>query len=85
TRGPWRGDLLVATLKGRSLRRLSVRGARIVRDEALLAGRYGRLRAVAQAPDGSIWVTTSNRDGYGSPVSRADDRILRVVPGRRGG
>ena len=80
TRGAWRGDLLVAALKGRSLRRLRVRGTRIVSDQALLASRYGRLRAVVEAPDGSVWVTTSNRDGYGSPVSRSDDRILRLIP-----
>ena len=82
TRGgsAWSGDLLVAALKGRALHRLRVSGARITGDELLLRERYGRLRAVEEAPDGSIWVTTSNRDSYGSPVSRDDDRILRVVP-----
>ena len=78
----WTGDLLVATLRGRALRRLDVRGTRVVGDQALFAGRYGRLRAVTEAPDGSIWVTTSNRDGYGSPESARDDRILRIVPPR---
>jgi quinoprotein glucose dehydrogenase len=78
----WTGDLLVATLRGRSLRRLDVRGSRVVRDQALFAGRYGRLRAVTEAPDGSVWVTTSNRDGYGSPQTARDDRILRIVPPR---
>jgi glucose/arabinose dehydrogenase len=78
----WTGDLLVATLKGRALHRLSVDGASVTDDQALLSGRYGRLRAVAEAPDGTFWVTTSNRDTYGSPVSGDDDRILRVVPPR---
>ncbi len=75
----WTGNLLVAALKGRALRRLSVRGTRVVGDRTLLRGSYGRLRAVVEAPDGTIWVTTSNRDGRGSPTSR-DDRILRIVP-----
>jgi glucose/arabinose dehydrogenase len=78
----WSGDVLVAALKGRALRRLRLRGGRVTGEETLLAGAYGRLRAVVEAPDGAIWVTTSNRDGYGSPVSASDDRIIRVVPPR---
>jgi quinoprotein glucose dehydrogenase len=77
----WTGSLLVAALKGRTLRRLRIDGRRVVADRPLLRGRFGRLRAVEEAPDGTLWVTTSNRDGRGAPRP-GDDRLLRIVPPR---
>jgi len=77
----WEGDPFVAALRGEHLWRLDLNesGAVAGREE-LLAGEVGRIRNVAQAPDGSLWVTTSNRDGRGSPIA-VDDRILRLAPG----
>jgi glucose/arabinose dehydrogenase len=39
----------------------------------------GRIRALAEAPDGTIYFSTSNRDGRGRPAAD-DDRIMRIVP-----
>jgi glucose/arabinose dehydrogenase len=46
---------------------------------AVLKHRYGRLRTVVPAPDGALWLTTSNRDGHGNPVPD-DERVIRYVP-----
>ena len=68
------GDrVYVACLRGARLYRVGLDGGGA---QALLQGAYGRLRAVAAAPDGSLWVLTSNKDKLGTP-----DRILRIPPG----
>ena len=76
------GDsLYVAALRGQRLWRVPLDGAGGAGEpEALLRGEYGRLRTAATAPDGSVWVLTSNRDGRGDPVE-ADDRVLRLATG----
>jgi glucose/arabinose dehydrogenase len=75
----WEGDLLVASLRGQRLWRLTVTDGTVSASEQLLVGEYGRLRAAVQAPDGSIWVLTNNRDGRGQPRA-GDDRIVRLGP-----
>ncbi|CAN5870158.1 PQQ-dependent sugar dehydrogenase [soil metagenome] len=76
----WDGDFLMAALRGERLWRLELNSDGTVAErEQLLNGDFGRLRHVAQAPDGSIWVLTNNRDGRGDPVPE-DDRILRLAP-----
>ena len=75
----WTGDFVFANLVGEQLRRLAFDGERVSANEALLEGEYGRLRDVAEGPDGALYVLTSNRDGRGDPED-ADDRILRLTP-----
>jgi glucose/arabinose dehydrogenase len=76
----WQGDFFMAALRGERLWRLDLdeNGAVAGREE-LLTGQAGRLRHVTQAPDGSLWILTNNRDGRGSPIPD-DDRILRLAP-----
>jgi glucose/arabinose dehydrogenase len=47
--------------------------------QPLLKDDYGRLRTVVADEAGALWITTSNRDGVGKPVS-TDDRVLRIKP-----
>jgi glucose/arabinose dehydrogenase len=49
-----------------------------------LKHKYGRLRTVVAAPDGALWLTTSNRDGFGKPVP-TDERVIRFLPSAGGG
>lgn len=77
----WSGDFLFGALRGSQIRRLSFSGGRVVRNQALFEGRFGRLRTVVEGPDGALYVLTSNRDGRGSPRAR-DDRVLRIIPPR---
>ena len=69
-------------LRRRPARPVPVRRA-AVRDDggepkAYFAEDHGRIRSVAVAPDGALWVTTSNTDGRVDP-GRDDDKILRVT------
>ncbi len=73
------GDTLyVAALRGERLWLVPLDGAGGVGEpRALLVGAYGRLRHVAVAPDGALWLLTSNRDGRGHAAGD-DDRVLRI-------
>jgi len=76
-----RGNFLFGCLRGRCLIRVVLDGRRVVRQERLIDQQYGRIRDVAEGPDGAIYFATSNRDGRGKPAPD-DDRILRLAPAR---
>jgi glucose/arabinose dehydrogenase len=69
--------LYVAALRGQRLWSVPLDGnGGAGTPTALLQGQYGRLRTAERAPDGSLWIATSNRDGRGSPAA-TDDRVIR--------
>jgi glucose/arabinose dehydrogenase len=75
-------NLFVATLRGTLLLRLRIDPAaprRLLAQERLLEGQFGRIRDVVTGPDGYLYFCTNNRDGRGNATSD-DDRIVRLVP-----
>ena len=75
---PFKNNFFFGCLKGERLIRVVLNGRTVVSQEDLVKN-YGRIRDVAEGPDGYLYFSTSNRDGRGKPTSD-DDRILRLVP-----
>jgi glucose/arabinose dehydrogenase len=73
------GTLFAAALRGTRLWLVPLNGTTAGTPTIELQGTFGRLRTVALGPDGWLWVTTSNRDGRGTPAA-SDDRIVRFPP-----
>ena len=70
-------ELYVGALAGQRLWRIGLEEGTADRPESLLDGQLGRIRAVAASPRGTIWFSTSNRDGRGDPAD-IDDRVLEL-------
>lgn len=66
----WRGDAFVGALSHRLIMRVTFDGTRFVSEEKLLEREYGRIRDVAQGPDGAIWFLTDEDNG----------RLVRMEP-----
>ena len=73
-----RSTAFVGALRGQCLFAVPLSGEDAGEPKAYFAEDHGRIRTVAVAPDGALWVTTSNTDGRADP-GRDDDKILRVT------
>lgn len=79
------GYLWMAALAGERLWRIKVASGQVSDPAAYFDGSvadqptFGRLRTVVRAPDGRLWLATSNTDGRGE-VTAGDDRILLIEP-----
>ncbi|HET6855268.1 MAG TPA: PQQ-dependent sugar dehydrogenase [Pyrinomonadaceae bacterium] len=74
----FKGNFFFGCLRGEMLIRVALDGRRVLGQEGIVDN-YGRIRDVAEGPDGYLYFSTSNRDGRGKPAED-DDRILRLVP-----
>ncbi|KAA1185076.1 PQQ-dependent sugar dehydrogenase [Paenibacillus sp. B2(2019)] len=84
TQGPWAGNLLVTNLKGKQIIRMVIgeqNGKPTIKSSELnylFLNKYGRIRDIVEAPDGSLYFVTSNngdKNGDGTP-----DKLVRLAP-----
>jgi glucose/arabinose dehydrogenase len=75
----FKGNFFFTNLRDQSLIRLVLDGKRVVRQERLLRREFGRLRDIAEGPDGALYFLHFQPRPYGKPTP-GDDRILRIVP-----
>jgi glucose/arabinose dehydrogenase len=83
----FQGNFFFGCLKRHCIMRLVLNGSQIVLEDRMLAGRYYRIRAISEGPDGAIYFSTSNRDNRcpsgvdpNCSPSANDDSIIRLVP-----
>ena len=74
----FKGNFFLGCLKGERLIRVELNGRKVLSQEDVVKD-YGRIRDVAEGPDGFVYFSTSNRDGRGKPTED-DDRIMRLAP-----
>lgn len=64
----WRGDLFSGNLVGEQLRRIILEEQEVIGEESLTIGK--RVRHVAQAPDGYLYILTDHEEG----------ELIRIIP-----
>ena len=74
----YRGYLYFGGLRGQALFQLNSTTNEL---KEFFKGQFGRIRDVVLGPDNMLYITTSNRDGRGTP-SEDDDKIIRINPER---
>jgi len=70
------GSLFFGGLRGEALYEYLIKTGEL---RVHFQGEFGRIRAVGLGPDGFLYITTSNRDGRGTPQP-TDDKLIRINP-----
>ncbi len=66
----WKGNVFVSSLVFGQLARLEMEGNKVINEERLISGKYGRVREVQQGPDGYIYFISDDSKG----------KLLRLRP-----
>jgi len=66
----WKDNLFIGSLKFKTLVRLELGRDRVLHEERLFPGKYGRIRDVREGPDGAIYLLTDATNG----------KLLRLDP-----
>ncbi|MFD2203079.1 PQQ-dependent sugar dehydrogenase [Shivajiella indica] len=83
----WTNSLLIATMKGQSIRVLTLAedGKKVEKEAIFLQKHFGRIRDISVAPNGDIFFCTSNRDWHPrfqpwlyEVLPEGPDRIIRI-------
>jgi glucose/arabinose dehydrogenase len=74
-----RDFLYVACERGTRLYREQISGASLINVQQFFVGTYGRLRTVEPAPDGGMWMATSNGGDKDSIPHNSDNQIFHVT------
>lgn len=69
----WRGSAFMGGLSSEALLRVTIHGADVAKADQWPM--HARIRDVAQAPDGALWLIEDQRDA-------SQGRLIRVTPGR---
>jgi glucose/arabinose dehydrogenase len=76
-----RDALYVACGRGARMYRQTISGDSLTDLQTYFNGTYGRLRTVEPAPDGGLWLTTTNSGDKDSTPNNSDERIFHVALG----
>lgn len=77
----FKNNLMVGMLKGEGILQVKFsenEPSKVESYQQIKPG-FGRIRAVAEGPDGYLYFTTSNQDGRGN-LQDGDDKLVRIVP-----
>ncbi len=76
-----RDVLYVACERGTRMYREVINGSELTNIQSYFTGTYGRLRTVEPAPDGGLWLTTSNNGDKDSIPDNSNEKLFHVTLG----